>query len=113
MAERFNFETESWDKITYDGFDYPSVTSCTASASIPIFQNKSPLLLFGGSNTSDMVPFIQPVNIGPDSKEFGLNHLKNINEMKNARLSPVLGLIKEDTLVCFGGVEECEHFLNI
>lgn len=113
MAERFNFDTESWDKIPYDGFDYPSVTSCTPSTSIPSLQNKSPLLLFGGSNTGDMVPFIQPVNISSDSKEFGLNHLKNINEMKHARLNPVLGLIKEDTLVCFGGVEECEHFLNI
>lgn len=107
MAERFNFETEAWDKIPYDGFDYPSVTNCTPSSSIPSLQNKSPLFLFGGSNTGDMVPYVQAVDISSEKKEFGLNHIKNIHQMKVARLNPALGLIKEDTLVCFGGVEEC------
>ena len=32
--------------------------------------------------------------------------------MRFARFNPTIGLIKEDTLICFGGTEEYESFLN-
>ena len=32
--------------------------------------------------------------------------------MKVPRVNCTLGLIKEDMLLCFGGVEEYQHFLN-
>lgn len=47
----------------YDGFDYPTVTNCTASTSLPTLQSKENLLIFGGSNTCDMTSWIQPVLI--------------------------------------------------
>lgn len=33
--------------------------------------------------------------------------------MRLPRINPVLGLIKEDTLLCFGGLDESQHFLNV
>jgi N-acetylneuraminic acid mutarotase len=113
MAERFNFETESWDKVTYDGFDYPFLTNCTATTSLAPLRNKQSLFLFGGSNTENMSNLIQPVDIAGGRSDFQLNHLKTINQMRLPRINPVLGLIKEDTLICFGGLEECHSFLNV
>lgn len=36
-----------------------------------------------------------------------------MNQMRLPRLNPVLGLIKEDTLLCFGGLEDHQNFLDI
>lgn len=79
MAERFNFETESWDRIMYDGFDFPFITNCTASTIIPALKDTTNIFLFGGSNTQEMTKLIQPVDTAPNKLDFRLNHLKTIN----------------------------------
>lgn len=60
-----------------------------------------------------MSTLIQPLVINVEQKIFQLNYEKTINEMRLPRINCTLGLIKEDMLLCFGGVEECQHFLNI
>lgn len=60
-----------------------------------------------------MISWVQPADFDPQQELFKLNHLKTLNQMRLPRLNPVLGLIKEDTVLCFGGLEECHHFLNV
>ena len=52
----------------------------------------------------NMTKLIQPVDLDLKNSEFNLNHLNTFHELKNQRTNPVLGFIKEDTLLCFGGV---------
>lgn len=113
MAETFNFKSEEWETFPYGGFDYPPVTNCSPSSDLPLFRDKNTLFLFGGSDAQNMTQLIQPVEMNLEKKEFNLNYLKTIHEMRSSRRSPVLGMIKEDTLLCFGGVEECLNFLDI
>ena len=111
MAETFNFTTEEWETFPYGGFDNPPITNSSSSSSLPIFKDKSTLFFFGGSDAQNLTQLIQPVEMDLEKKQFNLNYI--IHELRSARRSPTLGMIKEDTLLCFGGVEESRNFLDI
>ena len=60
-----------------------------------------------------MTKLIQPVKISSDNKEFNIDYSSNMHSMKSSRINTVLGLIKEDTILCFGGAEEFHDLLDI
>ena len=68
MTEAFNYETQCWEPFPYGGFDTPSITNCSPSNILPSLRDKSPLIMFGGSNLANMVNFIQPVDIDTKNK---------------------------------------------
>lgn len=59
MGEKFNYDTQKWDKLEYEGFVFPFFTNATPTTSIPSLQDKSNLFLVGGSNSQDYSPLIK------------------------------------------------------
>lgn len=49
-AEKFNYESQKWETMKYNGYDSPFLTNSTASTSLIPFQSTNNLLLLGGSN---------------------------------------------------------------
>ena len=68
LCEKLDFDTRTWQKYPYDGFDSPFITDSAPSTSLNALQNKKGLYLFGGSNTNDICNYIQPVEINNDMR---------------------------------------------
>ena len=63
------------------------------------------MFLVGGTNTQTATKLLQPIKFDVNQHNFTLNYLKTEHNMIKPRFNPTLGLIKEDTMICFGGTE--------
>lgn len=89
-AERFSYESQKWEPVSYNGYDVPFTTNSTPSTSLLPFQNKDTLLFFGGANTLDKTCFIQKLLIKEDTFQIDF---KNRTQMQFDREACTLGLI--------------------
>ncbi len=109
-AEKFNYETREWEGLSYDGYDYPFITNSTPSTSLLSLQNSKNLLLFGGSNITNKTNIVQKMVL--KQKSFAIDY-KNYLALEYPRENCVLGLINDETLICFGGSLQHESFLTV
>lgn len=91
-AERFNYDTQKWEEISYNGYDIPFTTNSTASTSLLPFHQHHNLLLLGGSNTQSKTNLIQKLVI--KEKSFQIDY-KGSLLLQYPRENCTLGLINE------------------
>jgi hypothetical protein len=90
-GEKFNYTTQTWEKMVYSDFDNPTFISAVSTSSLLPLQNKENIFIFGGGNGYQQSSLIQSLHIKGNSYE--MNEGGKFLKMIFPRTGCTLGLI--------------------